>query len=198
LQRHPQAHSQASVEQQAMRSRFLTGLSSIAILAFVTAASAQTASPAPQQTEQNEEMTAPKGPADNQIANDVDARIAQLKSSLRLTADQEKNWSGVQTALHDFGILQFKRRTDDGMRRYNRHDRYDRYDRYDRRDDRASQNERPDDIALMRKKADRLTEKAESLKTLANAAEPLYRVLDDRQKQKLMRFMSGEFEFGRR
>jgi hypothetical protein len=172
-----------------MRSRFLIGLSSIAILAFVTAASAQTASPAPPQTEQNEDVTAPKGPADNQIANDVDARIAQLKSSLRLTSDQEKNWSGVQTALHDSGILQFKHRADDGMRRYDRHDRYE---------DRASQNERPDDIALMRKKADRLTERAESLKTLANAAEPLYRVLDDRQKQKLMRFISGEFEFGRR
>ncbi len=177
-----------------MRSLFLTGLSSIAILAFVSVASAQTASPAPPRTEQNEDVTAPNGPADNQVANDVDARIAQLKSSLRLTPDQEKNWSGAQTALHDFGILQFKRRTDDGMRRYDRHNRYDRHDRYDR----ASQNERPDDIALMRKKADRLTEKAESLKTLANAAEPLYSVLDDRQKQKLMSFISGEFEYGRR
>ena len=33
------------------------------------------------------------GPADNQIANDVDAIIAQLKANLRLTVDQEKNWA---------------------------------------------------------------------------------------------------------
>jgi len=34
-----------------MRSRFLIGFSSFAVLAFVTAASAQTVSPAPPQTE---------------------------------------------------------------------------------------------------------------------------------------------------
>ena len=176
-----------------MRSRFLIGLSSIALMNFAalgvaTAQNAAAPAPAPAPTEQKADTAAPGGPADNQIANEVDARIAQLKASLRLTTDQEKNWSGLQSALHDFGIVQMKGRIDDGMRRYDRRDR----------DDRTTQAERPDDIALMRRQADQLTARAASLKTLANAAEPLYGALDDRQKRKLMGFMSEAFEFRRR
>ena len=129
-------------------------------------------------------VTAQTGPADNQIANEVDAKIAELKASLRLTSDQEKNWSGPQTALHDLGVAQFKRHIDDGTRRSGRRDR----------DARDQQGDRPNDIAMMRKEADELIARAASLKTLANASEPLYGVLDDRQKQKLMQFMSNSFK----
>jgi hypothetical protein len=35
----------------------------------------------------------------NQIVAQSDARTARLKADLRLTADQEKNWSGFETAI---------------------------------------------------------------------------------------------------
>ena len=40
----------------------------------------------------------------NQVVDMADARIAQFKADLRLTADQDKNWGGLQTALHDMAL----------------------------------------------------------------------------------------------
>lgn len=173
-----------------MRKHLLIGLSSAVLLAapLIGGASAQAvANPPPARSEQK---TAPAtqptqtGPADNQIADQVDANIAQLKARLQLTTDQDKNWSGLQSALHDFGVVQFKNRTNEELHRYGRRGR----------EDESQASDRPNDIALMRQAADRLTAKAAALKALANAAEPLYGTLDDRQKQKLMRFMSGGLE----
>ncbi len=121
------------------------------------------------------------GPVDNQVANDVDARIAQLKANLRLTVDQEKNWSGVQTALHDYGIEQLKNVMESGNRPSRRE-----------RDEQGQ--DRPNDIALMRTMADGLTAKGASLKKLADAAEPLYTSLDDRQRRELVQFLKTDFE----
>ena len=47
-------------------------------------------------------------PTANQILDLAAARIARFKAELRLTPDQEKNWSAVQTAFHDMA----KRRAD--------------------------------------------------------------------------------------
>jgi hypothetical protein len=127
----------------------------------------------------------PTGPTDNQIANDVDARIALLKASLRLTVDQEKDWPGLQTVLHDYGIGQLKAALEN-PERPRRRDRDDH--------DRA---ERPNDIELLRKMADDLTARGASLKKLADAAEPLYASLDDRQKHDLLQFLRTDFEFHR-
>lgn len=125
------------------------------------------------------------GPTDNQIANDVDARIALLKASLRLTVDQEKNWPGLQTVLHDYGIAQLKAALENPER--------------PRRRDREDQDrgERPNDIALLREMADNLTARGASLKKLADAAEPLYASLDDRQRHDLLQFLRTDFEFRR-
>ncbi len=125
------------------------------------------------------------GPTDNQIANMVDARIAQLKANLSLTVGQEKNWPGLQSALHDDGMAQLK----DAMEGRNRPIRRDR----------AQQGQnRPNDIALMRTMADDLTARGVALKKLADAAEPLYGSLDDRQKNELIQFLRNDFERRRR
>ncbi|MGD0636325.1 MAG: Spy/CpxP family protein refolding chaperone [Beijerinckiaceae bacterium] len=128
--------------------------------------------------EQSEQKT---GPADNQIANEVDARIAQLKANLRLTVDQEKNWPGLQSALRDYGIEQLKNAMESG-------------NRPSRRDREHQGQDRPNEIALMRMKADDLSARGASLKKLADAAEPLYGSLDDRQKRELVQFLTTDFE----
>ena len=77
----------------------IIGLAAAALIgsAQINGSFAQTADKTPPaQSEQK------PGPAANQIANDVDARIALLEANLRLTVDQEKNWPGLQTAMHDY------------------------------------------------------------------------------------------------
>jgi crotonobetainyl-CoA:carnitine CoA-transferase CaiB-like acyl-CoA transferase len=130
------------------------------------------------------DQSEPTGPADNQIANEVDAGIARLKASLTLTADQEKHWPGLQTALHDYGVVEFKDHADRGSRRHHRRDRDEETDRADR----------SNDIVQMRNLAEDLTVRAASLKKLADAAEPLYNGLDDRQKYKLIQFIKSDLE----
>jgi len=163
-----------------MNKLFLIGLSSAALLsAFnVNSSIAETNNPS---SAQSESKAAPAsqaertGPSDNQIANDVDAKIAKLKADLRLTSDQEKNWPGLQTALHDNGVGEFKTLAAG-------------------RSARADRDERPNDIVMMRDEANELNAKAASLKKLADAADPLYGSLDDRQKHKLIQFMTTEIE----
>jgi zinc resistance-associated protein len=103
------------------------------------------------------------------VAAFTDARIAALKAGLKLTADQEKNWPAVETALRDLA----KERA---MRMNARAER-----REAGRDNAA---ERPDAIARMRAGADGLTARAAGLKKLADASEPLYKSLDDSQKRR--------------
>ncbi len=174
-----------------MKNLFIIGLSSAALLSAPTLTSAQV-NPVPPQNEskppapvQTESKTPPPaaqsdraGPTDNQIADDVDARIARLKADLRLTPDQENNWGGLQTAFHDYGIGEFKKML--AGRSTHRADQ--------------SREERPNDIAMMRDEADALNDKAASLKKLADAAEPIYGSLDDRQRHKLMQFLKAEIE----
>jgi hypothetical protein len=168
-----------------MKKFLVTGfaITALAGAANMGGASAQTAAPPPPaQSEKN------AGPADNQIANDVDAAIADLKAKLRLTTDQEKNWSGLQSALHDDGIGQFKIAMEKGNRPRHR----------DRDHEDKDQADRPNDIALMRSMADSLTARGASLKKLADAADPLYATLDDDQKHVLFEFLKADFEPHRR
>src|SRR6202022_3261069 len=48
-------------------------------------------------------------PPANQIADQADARTARIKADLRLTPEQEKNWSGFESAMHDLGKKQADR-----------------------------------------------------------------------------------------
>jgi hypothetical protein len=101
----------------------------------------------------------------------TDARIAGLKAGLKLTPEQEKNWPAVETAMRDLAKQRADRMKDRGDRRASRQ---------------AGDNARrdPDMIGRLRSGADAMTARADSLKKLADASEPLYKSLDDGQKRR--------------
>ena len=101
----------------------------------------------------------------NQIADQADARTAQMKVGLRLTPEQEKNWSGFETAMRDMG----KKRADRQIAL---------------REERAQRNGSVDVIEQMRKDADAQIERSNDWKKLADAAQPLYASLNDQQKRR--------------
>lgn len=100
-------------------------------------------------------------PSAEDIAAYGDARIAALKAGLKLTAEQEKLWPPLEKALRD----QAKQRSE----RFAAH----------------ANAERPKDpVARMKLRAERMTQTGASLKTVADAAAPLYASLDDAQKKR--------------
>jgi hypothetical protein len=111
----------------------------------------------------------------------ADARIAAVHAGLKLTADQEELWPPVEAAVKEFAKL----RIDRANARMN-----------PPRDD-ASQ--KPDDpVARLRERADTMATSAAAMKKIADAADPLYKTLDDGQKRRLAvlnhmgRFGGGE------
>jgi hypothetical protein len=100
-------------------------------------------------------------PSQEDAAAFADARIAALKAGLRLTAEQEKNWSNFESALRDLA----KSRTEQAA---------------------ARRNAQPaaDPIERLRRQADTLSNAGAALKRLADAEEPLYKTLDDGQKHR--------------
>lgn len=110
----------------------------------------------------------------------VDARIAAVKAGLQLTPDQEKNWPPVEAAVRDFAkqriALADARRAERDARRADR----DRAGPGDRQDQAGR-----DPVARLRERADRMAEAATGLKRIADAADPLYKSLDDGQKRRL-------------
>src|ERR1700752_2942973 len=99
----------------------------------------------------------------------VDARIAAVHAGLKLNADQEKLWPPVEAAVRDFAKL----RIDRANARMNA----------DKSD--ASGAERPGDpVARLRERADPMAARAAALKKIADAADPLYKTLDDGQKRR--------------
>jgi hypothetical protein len=113
----------------------------------------------------------------------ADARIAAVHAGLRLTPDQEKLWPPVEAAVKDFAKL----RIDRANARMNA--------------DKADQGQQtPDDpVARLRERADNMATSAAAMKKIADAADPLYKTLDDGQKRRLavlthmgQRFGGGE------
>src|SRR5262249_7315145 len=98
-----------------------------------------------------------------------DARIAALHAGLKLTAEQEKLWPPVETALRDLA----KQRSERFAARANA--------------------DRPKDpIERLNLRADVMGQRAAGLKKLADAAGPLYKSLDDGQKRRFA--MLARFE----
>ncbi len=109
----------------------------------------------------------------------LDARVARIKARLRLTAEQEKHWPAFETAIRD---LAKERASRVGDRRSQRQGHADQVDVIDR----------------LRQGADAMTTQANGLKKLADAAEPLYKSLDDDQKQRLATLLpAGQPRMGR-
>lgn len=113
----------------------------------------------------------PAAPAGNPMmearAALLDAHLAGLKAGLKLTADQEKNWAGFETAVRDIARSHAERLH--AMR--------------EAREQWKESGERPSPIEHMRMVSDRLAKGSTDMKMLADAASPLYASLDDGQKR---------------
>jgi hypothetical protein len=106
----------------------------------------------------------------------TDARIAGLKAGLKLTAEQEKNWPAVETAIRELA----QQRAEHAKQRAER--------RTERREARRNGGDKAprhrDMIARLRQGADAMSDRAAGMKKLADASEPLYQSLDDGQKRR--------------
>lgn len=92
----------------------------------------------------------------------LDARLAALHAGLELTPDQERMWPSFEKAYRDLAKLHI--------------------DRMLARRDQAQQ---PQDlISRLRRRADAETQQGAALKTLADAAAPLWQSFDDGQKRR--------------
>jgi hypothetical protein len=111
----------------------------------------------------------------------TDARIAAVHAGLKLTDDQEKLWPPVEAAVREFAKL----RIDRANARMNAP-----------RDDSSQQ--KPDDpVARLRDRAETMAASAAAMKKIADAADPLYKSLDDGQKRRLA-FLTHMDRFGGR
>ena len=100
----------------------------------------------------------------------ADARIAAVHAGLKLTPDQEKLWPPVEAAVRDFAKLRIDRANA----------------RMNAEKDGSSDAQKPDDpVARLRERADNMATTAAALKKIADAADPLYKTLDDGQKRRL-------------
>jgi hypothetical protein len=110
----------------------------------------------------------------------TDARIAAVHAGLKLTPDQEKLWPPLEAAVRDFAKL--------------------RIDRANARmaaaqDDKDGQKE-DDPVTRLRERADNMAASATAMKKIADAADPLYKTLDDGQKRRLKLLTHMERRFG--
>ncbi len=109
----------------------------------------------------------------------TDARIAAVKAGLKLTADQEKLWPPVEAAVRDFAKL-----------------RIDRANARMKPDDTQGQQKLDDPVTRLRERADTMVTTAAALKKIADAADPLYKTLDDGQKRRLAVLTHMDRRFG--
>jgi hypothetical protein len=111
----------------------------------------------------------------------IDARIAAVHAGLKLTADQEKLWPPVEAAVRDFAKL-----------------RIDRANARMNAPQNQSQDAQKDDdpLARLRERAETMAVSAEAMKKVADAADPLYKTLDDGQKRRLAILTHHEGRFG--
>lgn len=99
----------------------------------------------------------------------ADARIAAVKAGLKLSPDQEKLWPPVETAVRDFVKLRIDRANA----------------RMQARESGEAAAAKPDPMVRLSARADRMAATAAALKKIADAADPLYKTLDEGQKRRL-------------
>jgi LTXXQ motif family protein len=104
---------------------------------------------------------APQITAEQIVANS-DANIERIKKELNLTPEQEKNWAGFNSAMHYLG--------------------HNGADRLNLRIARAKRDPPDDIIEQMRNEAQFLNDRAGDQRNVADAAEPLFASLDDKQR----------------
>ena len=104
---------------------------------------------------------APQQTAERIVANS-DANIERIKKELNLTPEQEKHWAGFNSAMHYLG--------------------HNGADRLNLRIARAKRDPPDDIIEQMRNEAQFLNDRAVDQRNVADAAEPLFSSLNDKQK----------------
>jgi hypothetical protein len=104
---------------------------------------------------------APQLTAEQIVANS-DANIERIKKELNLTPEQEKHWTGFNSAMHYLG--------------------HNGADRLNLRVARAKRDPPDDIIEQMRNEAQFLNDRAVDQRNVADAAEPLFASLNDKQK----------------
>jgi hypothetical protein len=97
-----------------------------------------------------------------QIVANSDADIDRIKAELNLTPEQEKHWTAFNSAMHYLG--------------------HNGADRLNLRIARAKRDPPDDIIEQMRNEAQFLNDRAVDQRAVADAAEPLFTSLDDKQK----------------
>jgi hypothetical protein len=135
----------------------------------------------------------------NQSTDRADARVAILKADLHLSTDQTQHWAGLESALHDIAAKRAKswaasRDLQTGRASGNAPVAPDTSLTEDEkeqgtRSERDARKVRLDDIDEMRREADAYTVQAAELRQIADAAQPLYDTLDDRQRHRLVQFV---------
>jgi len=121
------------------------------------------------------ERMSPEQMAENAGAM-IDARIAALKAGLRLSADQEKLWPALETALRANAEERLEKRQEWREKRAERREQGEQRGPGER-----------DTVVGLQKRAEMLLERGAALKSLADAAAPLYATLDDAQKSRFDR-----------
>jgi hypothetical protein len=106
------------------------------------------------------QTSAPTLTAEQIVANS-DANIERIKTELNLTPEQEKHWAGFNSAMHYLG--------------------HNGADRLNLRIARAKRDPPDDIIEQMRNEAQFLNDRAVDQRNVADAAEPLFAALDDKQ-----------------
>ena len=110
-------------------------------------------------------LTQPGAPqlTGDQIVSNSDSYIERIKTELNLTPDQEKHWFGFSSAMHYLG--------------------HNGAERLNLRMERAKRDPPDDIIEQMRNESQFLIDRAADQRNVADAAEPLFSSLDDKQKQ---------------
>ncbi|WFU20534.1 Spy/CpxP family protein refolding chaperone [Bradyrhizobium sp. CB3481] len=98
-----------------------------------------------------------------QIVATSDANIERIKKELNLTPEQEKHWAGFNSAMHYLG--------------------HNGAERLNLRVARAKRDPPDDIIEQMRNEAQFLNDRAVDQRNVADAAEPLFASLSDKQKE---------------
>ena len=97
-----------------------------------------------------------------------DAHLSALKVGLKLTPEQDKLWSPVETALREAAKQML-----------------------DRRAALASEGPPTDPVAGLRRMADRASRTGDVLRKIADAAQPLYQTLGEDQRRRLPILLHG-------
>lgn len=151
----------------------------IAATAAALLASATFSIAAPQMRGGDHPRPSPEQMAENAGAMS-DARIAALKAGLRLSAEQEKNWPALESALRELSQERIGRHVERAEKRAAQAQGEQKGEDAGKQ----ARAERPDTIQRLERRADAMLERGSALKKLATAAAPLYGSLDEAQKQR--------------